>query len=200
MIDGTKCVSDWMIHRHGPSTASCDHTQFSVWWKFGSKFGQRTTCSRLMWRPSVIDWWDNAWYWRDYVRHSSRFILPETIEMYSCKVRQLWSIDVFQPGVNVKLNVIFYLLWTATSCWWWGAPATSSELFSESGLNSTVREQGSTSIFQKHLRRREQMSRETTIYRRPSTVDPERHSAWSTEPARRFVVGSHEVHEAPCPL
>ena len=143
-----------------------------------------------MWRPSVIDWWDNAWYWRDYVRHSSRFILPETIEMYSCKVRQLWSIDVFQPGVNVKLNVIFYLLWTATSCWWWGAPATSSELFSESGLNSTVREQGSTSIFQKHLRRREQMSRETTIYRRPSTVDPERHWDWSTEPARRFVVGS----------
>jgi len=29
MIDGTKeCVSDWMIHRRGPS---CDQTQFNVW-------------------------------------------------------------------------------------------------------------------------------------------------------------------------
>ena len=28
MIDGTKCVSDWMIYRRGPS---CDQTQFSVW-------------------------------------------------------------------------------------------------------------------------------------------------------------------------
>ena len=28
MFDGTKCVSDWMIHRRGPS---CDQTQFNVW-------------------------------------------------------------------------------------------------------------------------------------------------------------------------
>ena len=28
MIDGTKCMSDWMIHRRG---SSCDQTQFTVW-------------------------------------------------------------------------------------------------------------------------------------------------------------------------
>ena len=87
----------------------------------------------------------------------SLFILPETVELYSSGDRQLWPIDVFQPGVNVKLNAIFCLLWRVTSCWWWGAPHLPN-LFSESVLNSAVRGQGSTSIL-KHLRRREQISR-----------------------------------------
>jgi len=110
-----------------------------------------------VWRPSVIDWQNNAWYWHDCVQHSSLFILPETVELYSSEDWQLLSIDVFQPGVNVKLNAIFCLLWRVTSCWWWGAPYLPN-LFSESVLNSAVRGQGSTSIL-KHLRRREQISR-----------------------------------------
>jgi len=138
--------------------------------------------SRLMWRPSVIDWWNNAWYWRDCVQHSSLF--HSDWNSWSEQFwRQLRSIDVFQH-VNVELNAIFGPLWRERHRVG-GGSVKSSNLFSESALNSTARR-----LFLNHLRRREQLSRVTTIYRRPSTVDPERHSTWSTEPARRFVVGS----------
>ena len=130
-IDGTKCVSDWMIHRRGPS---CDQTQFIVWWKFDSKFGQLT--SRLMWRPSVIDLWNNAWYWRDCVQHSSLFHSARN-SWAGQFWRQLRSIDVCQR-VNVKSNVILCLLWRERHRVG-GGSATSSNLFSESALNSTAR-------------------------------------------------------------
>ena len=64
--------------------------------------------SRLMWRPSVIDWWNNAWYWRDCVQHSSLFHSASARNSWDGQFwRQLRSIDIFQH-VNVKLNAIFY--------------------------------------------------------------------------------------------
>jgi len=130
MIDGTKCVSDWMIHRRGPS---CDQTQFSVWWKFDSKFSQRTTagsCDDRVWSTGETMRGTGA------IVFSTRvyFILPETVELNSCKLR---SIDVCQR-VNVKSNVIFCLLWRERHRVG-GGSATSSNLFSESALNSTAR-------------------------------------------------------------
>jgi len=49
MFDGMKCLSDWMIHHHGPS---CAQTQYSVHRKFDSKFGQQATagsCDDRVW-------------------------------------------------------------------------------------------------------------------------------------------------------
>jgi len=154
------------------------------------KFGQWT--SQLMWRPSVIDWWNNAWYLCACVQHSSWLIQLETVELFTCGDSQLWSAGnrcIWARCECQELNAIFYLPWRVTSCWWWGVPRHLSNLFSESGLHSTVRRQGSTSMLQ-HLHWWEQLSHGTTIYRRPNTVCPEHHFGWSIEPARRLVVGS----------
>ena len=89
-----------------------------------------------MWRPSVIDWWNNAWYWRDCVQHSS--LIHSAWNSWAVQLcRQLRSIDVCQR-VNVKSNVIFCLLWRERHRVG-GGSATSSNLFSESALNSTAR-------------------------------------------------------------
>jgi len=70
-----------MIHRRGPS---CDQTQFTVWWKFDLKFCQRTTAGSCD---------DRVWSTGERMRgtgaivFSTRvyFILPETVELYSCE-------------------------------------------------------------------------------------------------------------------
>ena len=132
MIDGTKCVSDWMIHRRGPS---CDQTQFSVWWKFDSKFGQRTTAGSCD---------DRVWSTGETMRGTGAIVFSTQVLIHSARNSwterswsQLRSIDVCQP-VNVKSNVIFCLLWREQHCVG-GGSATSSKLFSELALDSTAR-------------------------------------------------------------
>jgi len=69
------------VHHRGPSY---DQTQFSVWWKFDSKFGQRTTagsCDDRVWSTGKTMRGTGA------IVFSTRvyFILPETVELYSCE-------------------------------------------------------------------------------------------------------------------
>ena len=70
MIDGTKCVSDWMIHRRGPSDVirrslpSGESSILSL--ASGPQPAHVTTeCDRLV--------KNKAWYWRDCVQQSSLF-------------------------------------------------------------------------------------------------------------------------------
>ena len=70
MIDGTKCMSDWMIHRRGPSCdqirslASGESSILSL--ASGPQPAHVTTeCDRLV--------KNKAWYWRDCVQQSSLF-------------------------------------------------------------------------------------------------------------------------------
>jgi len=104
MIDGTKCVSDWMIHRRGPS---CDQTQFSVWWKFDSKFGQRTTagsCDDRVWSTGETVRGTGAIVFSTQVN----FILPETVELNSCE-------DCWGRSTYVSL-LTSSLMWYSVCC------------------------------------------------------------------------------------
>jgi len=138
MIDGTKYVSDWMIHRRSPS---CDQTQFTVWWKFDSKFGQLTTAG------SCDDRRDRVWSTGETMRgtgaivFSTRvyFILPETVELYSCE--DSWGRSTYVSVLTSSL------MWYSVCCGEsdcqrqrvGGGSATYLNLFSESALNSTAR-------------------------------------------------------------
>jgi len=104
MIDGTKCVSDWMIHRRGPS---CDQTQFIVWWKFDSKFGQRTTagsCDDRVWSTGETMRGTGA------IVFSTRvyFVLPETVELNSCEVS--WGRSTYVSVLTSSL------MWYSVCC------------------------------------------------------------------------------------
>ena len=84
MIDGTKCVSDWMIHRRGPS---CDQIRRSLTSGESSILSLAsgpqpahvtTECDRLVKQCVVLARLCSAL--------ESIFFLPETVELNSCEV------------------------------------------------------------------------------------------------------------------